>query len=109
MPSSWSPRTIWSISSGENPVISIGASGRPDQMLLHQFLDLGPAVVRRHLDPAVGVLVLQDPHERVQLCPPRCLTFGPRDAGFGDTVVDPDQGPCPAALDGGIFLDPLIQ
>ena len=78
-------------------------------MLLHQLLDFSPAVVRCHPDPMVRVLSVQDPRDGVQLGPPEVFDLGPGDAGFDDGVVNLDRRPRPAALDAGVFLNPLVQ
>ena len=82
---------------------------RPGQMLPYQLLDFSPAVVRRRLDPMVGVLSAQDPRDGVQLGPAEVFDLGPCDAGFDDGVINLDPRPRPAALDGGVFLNPPVQ
>jgi hypothetical protein len=57
----------------------------------------------------VGVLSVQDTRDGVQFGPAEVFDLGPRDTGFDNGVVNLDPRPRPAALDGGVFLNPLVE
>jgi hypothetical protein len=57
-------------------------------MLLHQLLDLGPAVIRRHFDPVIGVARIEKPRDSIQLGPLKVPYVGPLDARRNDGVVN---------------------